>query len=438
MKLPASDPGQTKDTEKQMNPGPIFGVAMKVVLMCIVITACLPVTGMAEELTSGTSSRKARQQALQTIPFQELNQQTKNKIQGILQKPSIYRRLPVTMINIDPDYFVFLARYPEVVVNIWKIMGVTKMSTQRTGPFSISTNDGVGTISNVELVYGTKNLHVFYGEGTYQGPVFKRKLRGECVLVLNTNYQTSAKGEPTATSQLDVFLKIENATAGMIAKTLNPIVGSTADHNFVESLNFLQRLNETTVNNGLGVQRMANRLTDINNDTRQKFIQMAGLVYERSGGQSPSQNISAPANHYQIPAYRNSNYQRPTNVSPGATSQVAPISSSFGQAQYHYGQNSAAAQQIPPSTIQTGYRQPNQYPSGTPVQHRFQSMPTPANYPPQNYGPNRSQLRPGSGVYTPQMTQMPTQNQPVQNRGIRMSRSYQAPEYPSQNSQLRR
>ena len=235
----------------------------------------------AEELTSGTGSRKAKQQALQAIPFQQLTQQAQAKIKDTLNSPSIYRRLPVTAIDIDPDYFVFLARHPEVVVNIWKIMGVTKMTTTRTGPFTIRTNDGVGTISDIELIYGTENLHIFYGVGTYEGPVFKRKLNGDCVLVMRTDFSTGANGAKIATNQLDVFLKIENATAGLVAKTLKPIVGSTADHNFVESLNFLQRLNDTTRKNGAGVQQMANRLTDISAETRTKFVEVAGLVAER-------------------------------------------------------------------------------------------------------------------------------------------------------------
>ena len=74
---------------------------------------------------------------------------------------------------------------------------------------------------------------------------------------------------------------MENATVNLIAKTLNPIVGPTADHNFVESLKFVQRLNETTEKNGPGVQSMAYRLTNISDKVRDQFIRVAGTVYER-------------------------------------------------------------------------------------------------------------------------------------------------------------
>lgn len=246
-----------------------------------------------DKSTSGSSSKSLRKQTVNSIPLQALNAQAREKIVDILKKPSIYRQLPVTSINADPDYFRFLVRYPEVVVNIWQLMGITNMTTERTGPFTVTTNDGAGTVSQLELVYGTDNLHIFFGEGSYEGPIFKRKLTGKCVLVLKTESKFDEAGKPVATSQLDVFLKIENATAGLIAKTIQPIVGSTADHNFVESLKFVQRLNETTSKNGPGVQRMGKKLK-IEPAVRESFNEVIELVFQRAINGSDSSGVNLP------------------------------------------------------------------------------------------------------------------------------------------------
>ena len=200
--------------------------------------------------------------------------------------------MPITQIDIDPDYFVFLVRHPEVVVNIWQIMGITKMETERIGPYELNSSDGEGTTSQVELVYGNNNIHVYYATGSYQGPILKKKLHGRCVMILRSEYERGVEGALKAKCSLDVFLKVENATASLIARTLNPIVGSTADHNFVESLNFLQRLNETTEKNGAGVQRMAGRLQNITPQVRSDFVGIAGLVYQRNLTQA---NPSSPS-----------------------------------------------------------------------------------------------------------------------------------------------
>ena len=141
------------------------------IVMVLLLTCGFPCADLqAEELTSGTSGRQFKEQAINSIPYAQLNESTKQKLTEVLQKPSIYRRLPLTEINIDPDYHLFLIRHPEVIVNIWQLMGVTKMSTKRTSPFAFSTDDGVGTLSDVELVYGTNNMHIFYGCLLYTSP----------------------------------------------------------------------------------------------------------------------------------------------------------------------------------------------------------------------------------------------------------------------------
>lgn len=286
----------------------------------------------AEQLTAGSSSKRLRNQTVQSIPFHQINQQTKDKISEILKKPSIYRRLPVTAINADPDYFRFLVRYPEVIVNIWQLMGVTRMSTERTGPYTVSCNDGAGTTSSLELVYGTDNLHIFYGIGTYEGPILKRKLTGQCVLVLRSENKAGSNGKPVATSQLDVFLKVENATANLIAKTIQPLVGTTADHNFVESLKFVQRLNETTEKNGPGVQQMGQKFR-IEPNVRQQFNEVVDLVFQRAINAAAPGPTARPATffetQYSVPAQpaRNlnsraqPNYQVPPRQAPAYQNQ---------------------------------------------------------------------------------------------------------------------
>ena len=257
--------------------------------------------GAGEELSTGSSARKLRQQVLNQIPWARLNAQTKAKISDVLEKPSMYRSLPRMAIQIDPQYLQFLIRHPEVVVNIWELMGITDMKVNRVGPYHLRTDDGAGTTSDMELVFGSHDLHMFYGEGQYEGPVLKKKLRANCVIVMRTSprnrgpIELTSAGSPIVNRQrqmvcqLDVFLKIQNPTAGLVVRTIAPIVGPTADHNFVESMKFLQRLNETTESNGYGVQEMGKKLSVVPS-VQSKFIQVAGGVYERAVARAATQS----------------------------------------------------------------------------------------------------------------------------------------------------
>lgn len=228
------------------------------------------------------NQRQAREEAIQAIPLAQLNPVAQQKAREVLGRISLYRRLPVHSIEVDPDYYRFLMRNPEVIVEIWRLMGVSKMTCQRTGEFTFHCDDGAGTLSDVELLYGTDQLHLYYATGTYEGPLNKRPLRGDCLMLLRTETRAGPQGETMIQSMLDVFLKIDNATATLIAKTLQPIVGKTADHNFVESLNFVQRLNETTGRNGPGVQGMASRLEGLSEPIRQQFVEISEVVFQRA------------------------------------------------------------------------------------------------------------------------------------------------------------
>ena len=262
-------------------PGRLAVALWIIILQFALVMGAGPRCLAKEQLAPGSSSRKHRTEAIEAIPFDKLNDAAVVRIRDVVTHPSFYRRLPVESIDADPDYFRYLIRKPEVVVSIWQLMGVTQMTTQRLGPYMVKTDDGAGTISNLELVYGDSNLHLFYGTGSYEGPVFRRKLTGRCVIVVRTEAQPDPTGGFALTNQLDVFLRVDNATAALVTKTIQPIVGNTADHNFTESLKFIERLNTTTRNNGPGVKAMGDRLA-LDDQTQQSFHQIVDTVFERA------------------------------------------------------------------------------------------------------------------------------------------------------------
>ena len=310
--------------------------------ICIVFAS----TAKAQEIASGTSSRQLRKDVVRSLPYAQLNAETKAKIGDILEKPSLYRRLPTTAISIDSEFFQFLIRYPETVVGIWELMDITHMKTQRVGPYSLKTDDGAGTTSDMELVFGSPDLHIYYGDGLYEGPVLRKKLRGECVIIIRTRPHTEINtgeiigqrpDDPLKTAcQLDVFLKLESNAAGMIAKTISPIVGPTADHNFTESLKFVERLHETTVGNGPGVQKMAERL-DIDQHVIEKFQAVAGRAYDRAAQRAAKANTNYDFSRNDRPSDLNSSQPSPVKAQPfPATATPASTAYPYQQQTYQY------------------------------------------------------------------------------------------------------
>ncbi len=228
------------------------------------------------------TSREAQEEAIRDIPMDKMRADMRVKLTQIVREPTLYRRLPVEVIDCDPEMYLFLVRHPEVVVNMWQLMGITKVRVHRTGEYVMDATDGAGTQSTIELLYGTREKHVLYAKGHYEGPLIRRRVNGECVLLLQSGYSQTDTGRVLISNRLDVFVALENVGAEFVAKTLHPLVGRTADHNFSESARFIAQVSQQAEVNEPGMQRLAQRLNNVDEAVRTRFAELASDVNERA------------------------------------------------------------------------------------------------------------------------------------------------------------
>ncbi len=186
--------------------------------------------------------------------------------------------MPTQTIDCDPELFRFVVRYPEVLVNIWDVMGITKVEIKRTGPFTFTADDSVGTVCTCDLIYGNDQLHIYYGTGAYKGSMTPRQVTGRCVCILHSTSGQKSDGSPIVTGTMDVFLKLDNLGADLLTRTLGPFVGKTADYNFIESAKFISQISEVCENNPEGAQQLISKLQKVNPEVRDEFSRIAAKV----------------------------------------------------------------------------------------------------------------------------------------------------------------
>jgi len=231
----------------------------------------------------GTSSRRARKDAITTLPLDHLSVDDQQRVQSVVSKASIYRRLPTRVIRCDPELYQFTLENPEIMVGIWKLLGLEDFALQRTGQQSYQIEDGAGTLGNVEFLYRSHDTYLVYGEGIYDGPMFMKPVQGACVILMKSGFVRETDGHYYVTGRLDVFVRFDRgSTADILAKTFSPLVGFVADHNFTQTMAFIQSLSDAAEVNPLGMQRLANKLTDIPEDMREEFISMTARVAQRA------------------------------------------------------------------------------------------------------------------------------------------------------------
>ncbi len=228
------------------------------------------------------STYAQRKQVIDRLPMERLTNQAQQRILSIANSPTIYRRLPTQAIHSDRDMFLFLTRNPEVLVGIWDLMGITKVTTKRTGPYQLEAEDGSGTQCQVDLVYGDPNLHIFVADGSYDGKLVAKPIRGQAVFILHSKYAPSASGGTTVTGTLDCFIQFDSLGADLIARTLSGLIGRSADNNFKETARFIAQVSQASEKNPAGLIDVAQRLPQVTESTKRAFVNVIATVARRS------------------------------------------------------------------------------------------------------------------------------------------------------------
>ncbi|HKD38477.1 MAG TPA: hypothetical protein VKB78_16805, partial [Pirellulales bacterium] len=106
-------------------------IAALPIALLMLSAIAVPLCAADSNAGRASTSRSARDEAVQSIPMDKLSREMRSRIIGVINNTSIYRRLPTQSIDCDPELFEFLVLNPEVVVDIWRVMGITSMTLDR-------------------------------------------------------------------------------------------------------------------------------------------------------------------------------------------------------------------------------------------------------------------------------------------------------------------
>jgi hypothetical protein len=168
-------------------------------------------------------------------------------------------------------------------------MKISKLQMRQIGDKRYTLSEPDGATVSLEFVHQSHDTHVIYGEGTYRGPLLARPVNGRGVLVLKTGYVRETNGRYYVTSRLDSFISVEPIGAELLTKTVSPLLGHTADTNFVLSAAFLGSLSRTAEVNSRGIRALAVRLDRVQPEVRSQLAVLAEEVNEKAAVASRSE-----------------------------------------------------------------------------------------------------------------------------------------------------
>lgn len=228
--------------------------------------------------TASANSTAAQQQAERELLSRPLPQRARARIQDVLNDACFFRRPASDRIACDPNFYRFVLSRPDVVVDIWRVLGVSDIRLRQTGPDQYFADDGSGTTTRLEYLYRGDDSYIVYAEGSYTGPLALRTMRGSAVLHLQTSHGVGADGRPQVTHRLDVFLRLHNLGAELVARGMTSQLGTMTDRNFHEVSTFLQSLAGRIESDADWSDRLAANLTGVSDETRLQFARVvAGM-----------------------------------------------------------------------------------------------------------------------------------------------------------------
>lgn len=283
----------------------VVAAAWRTALAVVLCTAGLPAVAAASD--GASSSRAASSDAIHAIPWAQLPGPQRASVRQVVADASIYRRLPVRVIDCDPDIFTFLLRHPEVVVDTWRLMGVSRVSLSRLAEGAYRGTDGAGTAGQVRVVYAdwgpaAKNLAVIYAEGAYEGGPLAGPVKAQSVVLLRSGSIREENGRSYVTVRVDSFIRIDRLGVELVAKTIQPWIAHTADQNFIETLTFVSNFSRTAERNPHGMERLAHRLPSVDEPTRRELVQLCFRTADRYADAAQARRDDAALLARHVPA----------------------------------------------------------------------------------------------------------------------------------------
>ena len=228
----------------------------------------------------GSSGRDAREAARRAVPLQGMDAADRRAAEKVLRNPTLFRRLPVESFTCDRALLDFALDRPEVVVDIWRVLGISRLSLDPVAPRQWNMSDGWGTVGTIRQLHHERTPEggtlVLLGEGGYKGSLSPQPLSGSCLLLVR--YRPTAAGQDGISRhsmQVDAFLDADGVGLEVVTRTLQPLIVRSSASNLHEICQFMSSLTAAAAENPLGVTRLAGRLTKVDPADRQTFAALA-------------------------------------------------------------------------------------------------------------------------------------------------------------------
>lgn len=227
----------------------------------------------------GAAGRESCRRAIDRLPVERMPPESRRLVEHFRKSTTLHRRLPAETLRCDRALVEFVLDKPEALVDVWRVLGISRVSLDPVGPGAWRLSDGYGTTGTVRLLHHDRDprggLAVFHGQGGYAGPLAPRPLTGSCLVVVRHAATLDADGAPACRIEIEAFLDVDGLGLELVARTLQPLIVHSAATNVHEISLFVSQFARAAARNPAGVARLAARMPRTSPDDRRMLVALA-------------------------------------------------------------------------------------------------------------------------------------------------------------------
>lgn len=229
----------------------------------------------------GSSSRDVRRQSLESLPVERMHPAHRRDVEAFVRSTTVFRRLPEATVTCDAELLAFLLDKPDTLVDVWRVLDISRLSLDPIAPDQWHLADGYGTEGVVRLLHRERTRHggllVFHGRGAYSGPLSPRRLTGSCLVVVRHRPAAGdEEGMPRHVVTIDAFLDVDGLGLEIVTRALQPLIVLSAASNLHEIALFVSQFAAAGARNPGGVARFTERMPRTAPEDRRTLALLAG------------------------------------------------------------------------------------------------------------------------------------------------------------------
>lgn len=234
------------------------------------------------EVRPGTSASSTRQQAVRSIPLDQLSADGREKAERVLKDIGLYRRLPTLSFEVEPEIYRFLLHRPDLAVSNWRALEISRLQLRELEPDVYAADAGDGSLGKIHVLLRTPEDTLIYCDGEFKSPALLQPIRARALMRFQSTFVCNPGGETVVTHYGDVFVQFPNVAVETIARTIAPISHVIADKNFKQISLFLRLISLLMSRQPEWTSQVASRMDGIDAQDREAFIELSNASHERA------------------------------------------------------------------------------------------------------------------------------------------------------------